>query len=178
MIIIDINGEERNCQSIRLDSGWPGYLKIHFRNEKRSYDQWYPISDFLKNNPNLSHLAEGTTTPPDEVVGIVTSSEDISLTDSNQDWKNNLYSGIPVWISRGNGEGQVRTVVYNNQTTLTIDKKWDNAPDTTSQFIISYNVHNPQVEGNVLPQINQEKLDKKIKVKKTKPKLKKVKLLY
>lgn len=168
MIIIDINGDERNCRSIRLDSNWPGYFKVHFKNEKRSYDQWYPVSEFIKNNPNLSHLADGAINPPDEVVGVVTNCKDLSLTDSTQKWKKNLYSGIPVWIARGVGEGQVRTVVHNSNNTLVIDKKWDIIPDETSQFIISYNVHNPKAEGNILPDVQHAVT--KVKPKKSKMK--------
>lgn len=162
MIIIDINGSERNCSSVRLDKSWPGYFKIHFKNERRSYDQWYPISDFVKNNPKLDHLAEGGINPPEEVVGVVTKSQEMTLTDSNQNWKKNLFAGVPVWISRGKGEGQVRAVIFNNKDTLTVDKEWEVLPDETSQFIISYNVHNPQAPGNTLAQVEVSSLVKPI----------------
>lgn len=165
MIIIDINGSERNCSSVRLDKTWPGYFKVHFKNERRSYDQWYQISDFVKNNPKLSHLAEGGVNPPEEVVGVVTKSEEMTLTDANQSWQKNLFAGVPVWISRGKGEGQVRTVIFNNKIMLTVDKEWDVLPDKTSQFIISYNVHSPQATGNTLSQTEIDSKEKKPKKK-------------
>jgi len=152
MLIIDINGAERACLSVRPDKDWPGYLKVQFKNKKRSYTQWYPVGDFKINNPQLAHLAKGATEPPPEVMGIVTKAAPRSVTDKMQKWETDLYIGIPVWISRGKGEGQVRTVIFNNNDTLTIDKEWEILPDETSQFIISYNVHNPQATGNTLAQ--------------------------
>lgn len=56
------------------------------------------------------------------------------------------------WISRGKGEGQIRTILKNNHNTLIINKEWEIIPDITSQYVISHNVHNPKILGNTLPQ--------------------------
>lgn len=157
MIIVDINGAERECLSVRPDKDWPGFLKVQFKNKRRSYSQWYSVSDFKINNPQLVHLAEGAAEPPPEVVGTVSKATPLSLTCKKQKWKINLYAGMPVWVARGKGEGQVRTVLFNTKDTLTVDRKWEIAPDETSQFLISYNVHNPQISGNTLPEIDNNK---------------------
>lgn len=154
MQIIDVNGNQRECVEAYPDKDYPGYMRIEFKNAVRSHHEWYPIEDFIKNNPNLSHLASHAPQVTEEVVGVVTGATDKELTDGKQKWNMDVYKGFPVWISRGFGEGQVRTVISNNQNTLIINSPWKQIPNKTSQYVISHNIHEPQVLGNTLPQSN------------------------
>jgi hypothetical protein len=44
--------------------------------------------------------------------------------------------GAHVFLLNGTGAGQVRRVVGNTTTTLTVDRAWDVLPDTTSSFVV------------------------------------------
>lgn len=151
MKIIDINGEERNCVKTYPDPDYAGYMKVEYKNAVRSHHEWYPIEDFLKNNPDLSKLIKNAPPIIGEVVGVVTKSTKIGLTDRNQKWDENIYKGFPVWISRGNGEGQTRGIVSNTKNSIIVDRPWDAQPDKSSQFVISKNIHTPKAFGNTLP---------------------------
>ncbi|KKQ25052.1 MAG: hypothetical protein US40_C0004G0090 [Candidatus Roizmanbacteria bacterium GW2011_GWC2_37_13] len=168
MIIIDINGNKRDCVSIIPDNSWPGYLKIKYFSKfrKTSHEEWYLIKDFIKNNPKLAHLTKGGSDPWKEDLGVVSLSSNQTLTDKSKKWKSNEFAGYPLWISRGKGEGQTRGIIMNTNDTLIIDKPWKIIPDKSSQYVISHNVHDPQILGNTLP------VDYKIKRVKKKKKSK------
>ena len=151
MRIIDLNGTERDCVSAYPDKEWPGYMRVEFKTEVRSHHVWYPIDEFVKNNPNLAGLTKNAPPTVKETVGVVSASTKNTLTDKKQQWKEDIYKDFPVWISRGLGEGQIRTVISNTKSSVTVDKKWDVNPDKTSQYVLSHNIHNPQVFGNTLP---------------------------
>ena len=55
-------------------------------------------------------------------------------------------AGRLVRIIAGTGEGQVRRIVGNSDTTLTIEGAWDTTPDSTSRFIIEEDAWIAQVE--------------------------------
>jgi len=149
MTIVDINGNKKECVAAYPDPDFPGYMKLEY-NTNRKYQNWYPILEFIKNNPTLEHLTKNAPVQAEEIVGIVSSSTDITLTDKKQKWEDNTYKDFPLWISRGKGEGQIRTVIANTATSLIIDKKWDEIPNKTSQYVLSWNVHDPQPLGNIL----------------------------
>lgn len=152
MKIIDLNGNERDCVKAYPDKEYPGYMRVEFKNKTRSHHEWYSMDEFVKNNPGLKHLCLSAPKTAEETLGIVTNSKPIELTDKKQNWAIDSYVGFPVWISRGRGEGQLRTIIANTQDTVKIDKKWTILPNTTSQYVISRNIHDPNVLGNMLPQ--------------------------
>lgn len=170
MIIIDVNGNKRECINVSPDEKWPGYMKVEFVSKLRNgqkYQEWYPKKDFVKNNPSLSHLVKGTAEPWKEDLGVVTFASNQTLVDKTKKWKSNEFAGYPVWISRGLGEGQMRNIIINSDTTLIIDKPWKVVPDKSSQYVISHNVHDPQVMGNTLPVEHKvKKTKKKVTIKK------------
>lgn len=156
MKIIDINGLERDCLEVSADPDYPGYAKITFASKRRPGEirtEWYPADDFFKLNPDLKALKKSFVTPPKDTLGVVTSSKADSLKDTTQKWQPNCYAGYTVWISRGKGEGQTRSIVKNTKNTLYIDKPWDTPPDKTSQYVVSRNIHNPVPLNNTLPQL-------------------------
>jgi hypothetical protein len=166
-----MNGKQRECVKVSADPAWPGFMKVEYQSKIRkgfSYTEWYPIEDFIKNNPQLAHLAKDAPKPPQEDLGRVSRATETTLTDKTKNWRQNEFAGYPLWISRGKGEGQVRTVLKNDHNTLTINAPWEVIPDKTSQYVLSHNVHDPQPLGNTLPEFSQPKGIKK-KIKKVKP---------
>lgn len=172
MKIVDINGIERECNSVAPDKEFPGFMKVEYKSKVRkgyTHSEWYPIADFVKNNPKLASLTKGTPKPPKEDLGVVSNATSISLVDKTKGWKENVFAGYPLWISRGKGEGQIRTILSNDAHRLTINKPWEVIPDKTSQYVISFNIHDPQVLGNILPDMDVVlPLKKKAVTKKTK----------
>lgn len=155
MQIVDLNGEKRDCVEIAPDPTYPGYIKVKYVSRFRAnhqYYEWYPANEFIKKNKKLAHFAKNADLSWHEDVGVVSKATKNTLTDKTKNWKNNVFAGYPVWISRGQGEGQLRNILKNTHNTITIDKEWNIIPDKTSQFVISYNIHNPQAMGNTLPQ--------------------------
>lgn len=157
MQIIDINGMKREAKSVTPDPSYPGFMKVEFRR----HHEWYSIAEFLQFNPTLSHLTAAAKPQSPDVVSAVTSSTKTTLTDSSQNWNENIYTGFFVWISRGKGEGQKRTVLSNTKNKLTIDTLWDILPNKTSQYVISYNIHEVKAFGNSLPGEDMKELERK-----------------
>ena len=154
MKIVDINGISRECLSITQDPHYPGFVSIVYpskRIEGKTRTEWYPIAEFAKYNPDLKELQHMGPPPPPDTLGVVSKSGADHLKDATQKWKPDIYVGFTVWISRGTGEGQTRTVVKNTKNVLYIDKEWETIPDKTSQFVVSLNIHDPAALGNTLP---------------------------
>ncbi len=159
MKIIDINGNKRNVASASPDSKFPGYMKVVYLSKSSGAElpsEWYPLADFVKHNPKLKHLTKSTISLAEEVVGIVTSSGSNFIRDDTKNWHKDNYKGYPVWISRGQGEGQSRTIITNTKNTLTVNQNWETRPNPTSQYVISRNVHSTQPLGNTLPALEIE----------------------
>lgn len=160
MKIVDINGNTRDCLSIKPDDKWPGYIKVEFA----KHVEWYPKKDFVKNNPQLVNIVKGTPDGWKEDLGRVSLASNQTLTDKTKKWQSNEFAGYPLWISRGIGEGQTRSIIMNSNDTLIINKPWKTIPDKSSQYVISHNVHDPQIMGNTLPveyKVKNSRLKKK-----------------
>lgn len=156
MKIIDINGEERVCANIYPDPKFAGYMKVEFVSKNRpgyKHTEWYEMKDFIKNNPKLKDLTKKAIKVVDDDLGVVSKATEDSLTDITKKWMKDDYVEFPIWISRGKGEGQTRNVVGNTKNTIYINKPWKEIPDKTSQYVLSKNVHDPQVRGNTLPSV-------------------------
>jgi len=162
MKIIDINGTERECTNVSLDKEYPGYVKVNFVSKARKgykHSEWFPIKEFLGKNPELKDKIGKTPPAPTEDLGVVSKSGKDFIQDISKNWRGNIYAGYPLWISRGKGEGQQRTVVKNNKNTLWVNKEWDLRPDRTSQYVLSRNVQkNIEAYGNVLPGLETKKM--------------------
>lgn len=167
MKIIDINGRKRDCTKIYPDPNYAGFMKAEFASKRRKgyvHCEWFPIPEFLNVNPNLSDLIENAPQLPGDDLGRVRTATAMTLSDESKNWKENEYLGFPVWISRGKGEGQTRTVIKNEANKLFLDQPWKIIPNETSQYVLSYNIHDPQIRGNTLPPLEKDsKLTKKIK---------------
>jgi hypothetical protein len=157
MKIIDINGSEREVQNAYPDPHYPGFMKIEFRR----HHEWYSIPEFLEFNPTLDKLVQNAPAAPDEVVGVVTTSGKDYLTDTKQNWQPNAYIGMYVWISRGKGEGQKFVISKNTTNRVYINKTWTTKPNTSSQYVISYNIQEVKAMGNVLPSADMKELEQR-----------------
>lgn len=155
--VIDVNGRTRYAKSITPDESYPGFMKITYR----SHHEWYSIPEFLENNPDLKSYTKDAPELPQDTVGVVTSSGKDYLRDSTQNWKSNTFAGYYVWISRGKGEGQKRTILKNTHNKLTVDKAWETPPNKTSQYVISYNIHEVRPMGNTLAAEDIKEYEKK-----------------
>jgi len=51
----------------------------------------------------------------------------------------NRYRGLTVWVTRGRGAGQERTIAANTTTELTVASAWSVEPDATSFFVVAEN---------------------------------------
>lgn len=154
--VTDINGSTRECLAITHDMSYPGFVKVEFSSNRKSpptYFEWYPVEDFIAKNPTLSHVVKKAKQPANDDLGVVTRATKKSITDKTKKWKTDAYKGFPLWISRGKGEGQVRNVVTNSHNSLTIDKAFDVQPDKTSQYVLSFNIHEVKVMDNALPAV-------------------------
>lgn len=167
MKIIDINNRERNCEKVFLDPHWPGFVTVLFVSKTRpgyKHTEWMPIEQFFNNNPHLKDKVTNDDTPikrPPQIAGEVSSATKDSLTDKTRSWVTNVYAGMYVWISRGKGEGQIRTILKNTKTRVTIDKPWDTRPDDTSQYSLVYNKPTTPPAGNTLPVAELRKFEER-----------------
>jgi hypothetical protein len=61
------------------------------------------------------------------------------LVDASKTWTPNQFIGNYLKIVSGTGAGQVRVIIANNGSQLTLSQDWNNlsAPDVTSQYIIT-----------------------------------------
>jgi hypothetical protein len=61
------------------------------------------------------------------------------FTDASKAWTTDQYIGNYLKITSGTGKGQVRVIIANNGTQLTLSQDWNSlsTPDTTSQYIIT-----------------------------------------
>lgn len=140
MKIVDINGKTRDCVKAYPDPSYPGFIRVEYENPRRKYHVWYPVDDFIKNNPGLMEVIKGTSKPPAEITSTPTSATKSTLTDSTQKWEEDIYKGLHVWIGRGKGEGQSEEIIANTTDTLILKENWKELPDETSQYVISEHI--------------------------------------
>lgn len=165
MKIKDINGTDRDCQKAYIHPNWPGFVTVEFVSKHRKgykHTEWYPIDQFLQQNPTLTNIVKPAgQTNSAEVVGVVSRAGKTSLTDQGKNWQKNIYAGYVVWISRGAGEGQVRTIIKNSATALTIDQSWTTLPDQTSQYVVTKTLGDVKAAGNQLPETELKELEER-----------------
>lgn len=108
--------------------------------------QWYDIATdtwYVRTSGTLTFGAVGTDGAVERTTenasvwerGIATGGTTTTLVDTSKSWKVNQYAGYYVRVFSGTGEGQIREIASNTDTTLT----WvtvGTAPTTTSQYVI------------------------------------------
>lgn len=78
----------------------------------------------------------GTVTYGDR--GTATAGAATTLTDTGKVWGVDAYRGWIVRLTGGTGSGQVKRIISNTTTALTVDGSWITNPDSTSVYLIYY----------------------------------------
>ncbi len=111
------------------------------------------------NTSTVLTVAQNWTTTPDntsayqiETYGLArgkaTSGAATTLTNSGKSWTTNQWANYQVRIVAGVGAGQVRTVISNTSTALTV-ATWTTNPDSTSVYVLEGNDNDIYLFGNV-----------------------------
>lgn len=113
------------------------------------------VGSFLRQNDGEVILVEqpsnlsGWTIQQD--VGTLTSTTSTTLSDSTKSWTVNSWTGYDLLLVSGTGVGQLRRVVSNTATTVTLDRAWDITPGATAHYALTYmNTPGLLIKGNVL----------------------------
>jgi hypothetical protein len=73
--------------------------------------------------------------------GTATAGTTTTLTDSSKSWTVNAHAGRALTIVSGTGAGQASVIASNTSTALTVSPAFTTAPDATSVYRISDNLH-------------------------------------
>src|SRR5665213_253112 len=81
-----------------------------------------------------------------------TGGEPFTMTDTAAAWTPNAFTGYYVRITGGTGQGQVRVIISNTATAITVSQDWNalSAPDATSEFTVTDINHNTISVGSLL----------------------------
>lgn len=99
----------------------------------------------ITSNTSTTLTWSGSATSPDSSsrylitgfdAGTATAGTSTSLTDSTKSWTVNRWSNYAVRIMAGTGAGQLRPILSNTSTALTVYGSWTTAPDNTSIYTI------------------------------------------
>lgn len=80
-----------------------------------------------------------------EDYGTATAGASSTLTDTGKSWQTNEFAGQSLWIYGGTGNGQIRKILSNTATVLTVSAAWDTNPSTDSTYRIIYTASDPYV---------------------------------
>lgn len=122
---------------------WAGYEVFLYSGTGRN--QAAIIANNTSNSITLSTtLATGpNATTRFQIVGYdggnATSATFSTLSDTGRNWAVNRWANYAVRIVSGTGAGQVRNILSNTSTALTVSTAWNVIPDTTSVYIIQGN---------------------------------------
>jgi hypothetical protein len=61
-----------------------------------------------------------------------------TITKTAAGWTVNAYADMFIWVYSGTGSGQIRKIVSNTATIITVDRVWATVPDNTSYFRVFY----------------------------------------
>ena len=121
----------------------------------------------LARNQGETILSQGGT--PNQIdLGIVTSASATTILDVKKEWQDFTDRASTSWqyafhptnyfiaIVDGVGTGQWRTITWNNDTLLTIDRPWDVIPEPGSKYIINqWSAYQALVKDNILKDNHQ-----------------------
>lgn len=95
------------------------------------------VEDFIKAAEAEVDRMTNTTYWIQEDCGTVESATADTLTETGK-FAGKAFLDYYVWIYKGTGSGQVRTIESFTENTLTVDRDWTTALDTTSKYRIIY----------------------------------------
>lgn len=92
--------------------------------------------DFQCGKFNLGNISSG-------LLGNVSSGGTDTLTDSSKSWLANEWTGGAIKIVSGTGVGQIKSIISNNASEITVNSSWTVDPDSSSEYrIIKYFCNN------------------------------------
>lgn len=94
------------------------------------------IDEYYFNFPTSSPNPEDMIGVMERDMGTADSGTSTTLTDNGKSWTGNAWAGKVVIIKFGTGMGQIRKIVSNDATTLTISEPWTTTVDSTSEYVI------------------------------------------
>ena len=122
-----------------LVRGAGGETKRILLTETSTGSAMYSIStDHTASNQDIIDAITNLTEAGVDTGIATTGSTTNTLVDAGKDWFTDAYEKLCVEITEGTGEGQIRRIVSNTDTVLTIDGSWTTVPDTTSQYKIAF----------------------------------------
>ncbi len=80
--------------------------------------------------------------------GTATGGSTTTLTDSAKSWTTNVHANRAVTITSGTGSGQAGRIASNTGTALTIGTAWAVAPDATSVYRVTDDLHYVFTDGS------------------------------
>ena len=119
--------------------------------------QTMATGDFtLGTSGNNRTLTTGSKTPTasassnqyDSGTATVSGSSTSALGDTSKSWATNVHANRAVVITGGTGAGQFGRVASNTSTVLTLSDTWAVAPDATSTYRISDDLHVAFTDGS------------------------------
>ena len=75
-----------------------------------------------------------------------TSSTSTIVTVSGASYTPDDFIGMYLWVYSGTAEGQIRKIIDNDATTITVDEAFDTTPDANDLFRIIYTATDPHVD--------------------------------
>ena len=75
-------------------------------------------------------------------VGLATGSTSVTIQLAGAGWSTDIWEDGTIYIIKGTGAGQSRTVFANTSTSITVTTAWTTDPDTTSVFVVHNNAGN------------------------------------
>lgn len=88
-----------------------------------------------------------TTYWAEEDSGTATGNTSTSLSDSSKTWTTNTYANEYLWLYGGTGLGQMKKIVSNNATALTVESAWGTNPGANTTYRIIHTGVNPHIDS-------------------------------
>lgn len=117
------------------DASFSMYYRVTNADTKRKWYRFYLSDAFYI----VDSKDDGTTASVIYINGDrgkATSGGNATITDSAKSWVENRWRDAYVKITGGTGIGQVRQIISNTSTTLTVSEAWLTNPSTDSEFVI------------------------------------------
>lgn len=95
------------------------------------------IDEYLFQTANTGLNAEDTLDVGRQDTGTATSGGTNTITDTSKLWTTNQWAGLAIVISGGTGAGQIRKIISNTATEITVDVNWITQPIAGSIYVVA-----------------------------------------
>lgn len=119
----------------RGESQW--VLQPLVQNEANGIDILGYIDEYIFQAANTGLNAEDTLDVGRQDAGTATSGGVNTITDTGKTWTVNQFAGLTIVISSGTGAGQIRKIISNTATEITVDVNWITQPIVGSGYVLA-----------------------------------------